>query len=218
MESNTKGHLRNFAIAAAGSIPIAGGAVGFLLDKYVPDYLANKRLTFLADIEAGLTALSDKGVQTNISENRFLATLVRCIQIAEGEINQEKLMALRGIVLNSALPIDQEFDERSLFIRLVEMLTADQIRILRAIHHDSIIFSGTDPDVYTVLAERFPAIDRDYIALCTQELVTWNLIASKGGANGFRQQQIVPAPENRTHYLTLIGQRFFSFITSPHGV
>lgn len=219
MDISDKGHLRNLAIAAVNFIPVAGGAVGFLLDKYVPDYLAKQRLHFLSEIEAGLVALNEKGIETNIGDNKFLATLVRCIQIADGELGEERLKALRGIVLNSALPTEQEFDERSLFIRLVEMLTADQIRILKAIHNDSTIFLDADADVYNVLANRFPEIDRDYIAVCAQELVSWNLIASRGGANGYRQVKIGYIPvDDRTHYLTRLGERFISFITAPYDL
>jgi len=117
------------------------------------------------------------------------------------------------------LPTDEEFDERSLFIRLVETLTSDQLRIIKAIHNDSVIFLDADVDVFEVLSNRFPTVDRDYIAICAQELLSWNLIHSRGGANGHRQKKIGYIPQDdRTHYLTSIGERFLSFISAPYDV
>ena len=216
--SNNKEHLRNFAIAAVSSVPVVGGPASFLLDKYVPNYLSVHRTSFVKEIEDGLKSLEQLDIKTEINNERFMSTLVRCIQIADGESSKVKLSALRSIALNTSLPCDKDFDENSLFIRLLETLTSDQIRILKAIYHDSKIFLNADNDIYDVLSKHFPLVDKDYMSVCTQELVSWNLIASRNGANAHRTALKSQDREDRTHYLTAMGERFFSLISPPYGV
>ncbi|CCN38208.1 hypothetical protein VIBNISO65_830020 [Vibrio nigripulchritudo SO65] len=218
--SESKGHLRNLAIASISAVPVVGGPVSFLLDKYVPDYLESHRSNFVLEVEKGLESLEKLGVETDVNTERFISTLIKCINISDGEINSEKLSALRAVVLNSSLPTEKEFDENSLFIRLLETLTSDQIRILKAIQLDSRVYLNEDSDIFDVLSNNFPSVDKDYISVCSQELVSWNLIASRGGSNAHRTRNTneVIEQEHRIHYLSGFGQRFYSFITAPYGV
>lgn len=215
---NSKRHFRNLCILLTGLIPGVGSSLSFILDKYIPDYIENKRANFLLELENELSKLVNEGFEINSNSTPFITNFIKCIQIVDREFDKEKLIALQNILLNTSILKGNQvdFDEQSLFIRLVDMFTPDQIRILKAIACDNELFLNIDTDIFNVLIAYFPHVDKNYIVVCTQELVSWNLIASKGGVNSYRQKQLgYDEYEDRIHYLTDFGKRFVLFITKP---
>ena len=133
MDKSIPNHLRNAVVAASSAIPLVGGPISVLLDKYLPDYIQRKRDEFLESVGIGLSELEDKFSPDELHSERFLSIFIKGTHQAIAEHSEEKIDCLRNIILNSAIEPGESFDERSLFLRMVQDLTEDQIKLLKAV-------------------------------------------------------------------------------------
>ncbi len=213
--SNTSEHLKNLSIAAVSAIPIVGGPVSVLMDKYLPEYLERRRLEFWNALDHDLVALNARGAPVQLSTDRFISVFMKAFKLALEENEKVKIEAFKNIIVNSALPGCDEFDETTLFLKWVADLTADQIRVLKEIK-DSDRFEHEDQsDLYYVLKDAFPTVPRDYLMICAQEIVNRNIVTY---GMSHRSAEL-GNPKEKKWYLTELGARFVSFIESPvtHG-
>jgi hypothetical protein len=213
MDTPLPQHIRSAVIAVTAGIPLLGGPVSVLLDKYLPDYVKRKRDAFLEQVGKGLSEIEERLTPENLSSDTFLSVFVKATQQAIAKHSQEKVDCLRAIILNSALEPTASFDERSLFLRLVADLTEDQIKVLKAIY----VAGGIPKDKYKSLldyaVELWPEIDPDYLMACTTELIRYNFVS---GAYKTRGEQVgLQESKSKMHRLTGLGERFVTYILSP---
>lgn len=196
-------HLRNISIAAASSIPVLGGPISVLLDKYIPSYVERRRNELMTQLAGDLTKLSKQMTSERLASDEFVAVFVKSFRQAMEEHLKEKLEAFRAIIINTALGESSEFDEITLFIRLVSDLTLDQIRILRLLRNQE--FRENEEGLFLAVQNVWHEIDSDYLMACVTELLRYNLATSN--------------PKNRevqgSHALTGLGIRFIEYITLP---
>lgn len=213
MDTPLSQHIRSVVVAATAGIPLLGGPIAVLLDKYLPDYVQRKRDAFLDQVGKELSEIEERLTPENLSSDEFLSVFIKATQQAMSEHSQEKVDCLRAIILNSSLEPTASFDERSLFLRLVHDLTEDQIKVLKAIY----IAGGIPKDRYKSLldyaVELWPEIDPDYLMACTTELIRYNFLSSGNQTRGEQAGLRESRPE--MHRLTGLGERFVAYIISP---
>lgn len=196
-------HLRNVSVAVVSAIPLWGGPIAVLLDKYLPSYLERRRDEMLSQLSRDFIELSTRLSPERLSTDEFIAVFVKAFHRAMEEHIAEKREAFRAIILNTALSQDNQFDEASLYIRLVSDLTADQIKILRLLTHEE--FRGEDQGLYYAIQRVWPGIDSDYLKACATELLRYNLASSNPSEVATQGH----------HFLTGLGHRFIEFISIP---
>jgi len=213
LEGDWKCHARNISIAALGAIPVVGGSLATIFDKYLPDFVARRRDEMIERLAVEIHELQSRLTAESLASDEFLAVFVKCMRRAVEEHAEEKLVAFRAIILNTALPHASDFDEVTLFIRLVSDMTLDQIRILRLVA-DGDNMKGKD-GLLLVTQALWPEADRDYLVACTTELLRYNLVLS-GPARPHEHGGSATPGQN--HRLTSLGVRFLAYITSPSRV
>ena len=212
MEESSKNHLKSISVAAASALPILGGPLSVLLDKYLPEFVEDRRKQFWIEIDQIIGQLEDKGKQPDVRSQKFLSVFVKCFRLATEEYEEEKIQAFRNIIVNSSLPNSSEFDETTLYMNWVREFTVDQIRVLKAIKHNSqIAFDDSSPELYYILKAHFPDVPKDYLIMCAQELVSKNIVVY---GKGHRVREL-NNHENKIWFLSNMGERFVSFIEIP---
>lgn len=213
MDTPLPQHIRNAVVASTAVIPLLGGPVSVLLDKYLPDYVQRKRDAFLEQVGKDLSEIEARLTPENLASDEFLSVFIKATQQAIAEHSQEKIDCLRSIILNSSLEPTGSFDERSLFLRLVHDLTEDQIKVLKAIFIAGGIPKDKYKSVLDYVAELWPEIDPDYLMACTTELIRYNFVSGAYKTRGEQAGLQESRPE--MHRLTGLGERFVAYIISP---
>ncbi len=209
-----KEHLRNLALAASSAIPIVGGPISMLLDKYLPKFILEKKTRLLAELNTELERLTSSGEVLNLEDERFIALFIKCTNLAIQEFQEEKVTLYKNIILNSALPNQYDFDETTLFINWLQELTVDQIRIIKAIKFsDPMVFKDVNSgDIYQLLKVLFPSISRDYLAVIGQDLITKKIVLHRGSIYSIEFDK---EKNNQIWFLSDLGEKFINYILSP---
>lgn len=214
MDTETKSHLRNMAVAVTAGIPILGGPLAVLLDKYLPEYFEKKRERILQELNQELMALEQSGNTLLIENDRFSSVFLKGIKLAMEEHDNEKINSFKNIILNSAIFQSKDFDEESLFLSWVRDLTSDQIRIMKTIKDVFEVYTYEKSNLEVVLKSIFPDTPIDYLTICQRELSIKNLIKfKKGGKTTYDEDS--KDEEGRQWALTNLGKRFIAYIEKP---
>lgn len=104
MKDEIKQHIKNISIAAISTLPIAGGPVSVLLDKYVPEYIDRRRDNLVEQINKDLIVLQSRFDNLDFSNERFISTFMKCTKLSLEEHEILKIEAYKNIILNSVLP------------------------------------------------------------------------------------------------------------------
>jgi hypothetical protein len=123
-------------IARAGLqvIPGVGGAVADFFNAIINPPLEKRRQKWMEDIAEGLRALEAEqniNLEELSSNETFVTTLMQASQAAIRNHQQEKLEALRNVVLNSALPDAPDESLQQMFLNFVDVFTTWHIRLLK---------------------------------------------------------------------------------------
>ncbi len=197
-------HLKNISIAAVSTIPVLGGALSVLMDKYIPNYVERRRIQLMEDLSKELEELSERITPERLASEEFASVFIRGFRRAMEEHLHEKIEAFKAIILNTAIAPSTEFDELTLFLRLVSDLTVDQIRILHLLQRDADIRKDKQ-GLFLVMKAAWPDADSDYLMACVNELLRGNLVTSNPKNKG----------EQGQHFLTGLGSRFVAYISTP---
>jgi hypothetical protein len=197
-------HLKNVSIAAVSALPVLGGPLSVLMDKYIPSYIERRRSKLIEKISKDLQRLSKRITPEHLASDEFSSVFIKAFRRAMEEHLEEKLEAFRYIILNAAISNSSEFDEQTLFLRLVSDLTVDQIRILKLLQRKDKIHKDTE-GLFKVMKKTWPDADPDYLMACVTELLRSNLVSSNPKD---RQKQ-------GQHFLTGLGKRFVAYISRP---
>lgn len=124
------------SIAKAGisAIPLIGGSAAEIFAYIITSPLEKRRDEWIESIANKLLELESKIEEFRLSElsrnEEFITTLIYTSQVALRNHQNEKLEALKNIVLNEALLINIEQDKRLMFIKFIDDLTPSHIRLL----------------------------------------------------------------------------------------
>ena len=203
-------HIRNALIAASAVIPIAGGPIAVILDKYLPSELEKRKNDFINALSKDLERVKDSISPGRLESQEYLTYFLKILRRALEEHRKEKTIAFRNILVNEAISKSSDFDEVGMYIRLVNDLTTDQIRVLHYIYKKRLVGScseGTDVNVYKELKELWPGVDYHYLLACVTELIRFFIVTSSS--------EVLNSKKEKGHALTDFGERFVKYIFSP---
>lgn len=205
--------IRNACIAASAAIPVAGGSISVLLDKYLPNKIEERKQNILENIQKDLNRIDINILENKLENEEFYTVFLKVLNKSISNHRDEKLMAFRNILFNNIVNEEMLFDEVSFYIRLVDELTVDQIKILNLFYRTYII----NDDKYKSIMQKnslnnivrtiWDNIDEDYAMACTTELIRFQLLI---GATESRKRSSI---EGFT--LSRFGERFVKFIFDP---
>lgn len=131
----SKGDAAHMMIKAGlAAIPIAGGPVAEFMAYVIEPPLSKRRAEWEKSVTEKLNELEDKVEGFNVKElaedESFVTTYINATRLAISEHREEKLVALRNAVLNSALPSSPDDDKLALFLSYIDRLTPWHLRLL----------------------------------------------------------------------------------------
>ncbi len=159
-----------------------------------------------------------------LSENEEFVSLLTKASLDAIQFHQEeKLEALKAVVINSALEISSgtlDYEELNMFLRIVERIDATQFTMLKLFHKPNLaladmgkpeLINSTDR-VGTLFLKAFQ-IPKEKVDVLTQmwkELHDLGLITS----GGFNVQYVVNPTTTKSNVITSFGERFLEMIES----
>lgn len=207
------GTLAALKIGLSVAIPGAGALISESLGAIVT-YRNNKATTdWLEKLQMKVeqNAAILEHLQDPQKAEEFVAATLSACQAALRTHQEEKRIALRSAVLNTALAGNEGADERMIFIRFIDELTPSHLLILRIFRDAGI--SGDSEDTEQIMENcrkrgELP-YDRDSFKLLLQDLQSRWLIVGDGASD----------TKIRTHdgivRFTEVGRRFLKFIEEP---
>jgi hypothetical protein len=123
-------HIFNIFKATLASLPI-GASVASLLTDYIPNSKFKRISEFAKQIAEDLKRLSEKVNKDYITKDEFAYMFEQSFRGVAQNYQREKIDALRGILLNSAIRQDVRQEEKEFFLSLVNNLSVLHIRILK---------------------------------------------------------------------------------------
>lgn len=195
-------NIKNTLVASTSLIPIAGGALSVLLDKYIPSIYEKKREAFFLFLDQEFKKLNIDEKQENLNSEAFMMVFVKVFKGVMEEYHEEKIKAFQNILINSLMnKTEDKFDEVSFFIRLVNDLTVDQIKIMLLVKNKQFV---QEDSLYKAVNKLWGDIEESYLMACVTELIRANLIS-----NSSKNQ----TQTNFKHYLTAFGEKFLNYIS-----
>ncbi len=193
--------IRNLAIGSIGMIPIAGGVLSLFLDKYLPSTLQKRREDFLNSIVRDMESLPDNTVERLLESDEYHTLLIKTFRSVLLENKKEKINCFRNILLNAAVC---EFipNEVDFYLKLLQELSIDQVRILRLIYLKDCKKEIAFKNINQYIDNNWSEVDKSYRFALVTELMRFGIIKYDEQNNG-------------EHRLNPFGERFIKFIFSP---
>jgi hypothetical protein len=121
-------------IAEAGiaAIPVIGGPLA-VLSEFLGEPYNRRKQRWLEELAGAVSELQERSAELSkpLEENdQFLTAVLHASQIAMRAHQEEKLLALRNSVRNSALKSAPNDDRQLMFLRFVDDFTVSHIRVL----------------------------------------------------------------------------------------
>jgi hypothetical protein len=121
--------------AATSSIPALGPLTEFFIDTYIGPPATKRTRNFLDAVVEELNELKSKIESVNFENPVFQTTFMQACQIAARTHKEQKLEALRNIVVNSSIPRAVEDDILAMFLNWIDGFTALHISTLKHLHY-----------------------------------------------------------------------------------
>jgi hypothetical protein len=131
-DDSQKNHTMFKAIVNA--LP-AGALLGGFWESYVVSPATKRRDKFLETLVRELIELKSKIELVDCESPVFQTILMQACQIAIRTHKQQKLEALRNIILNSSIPSSIEDDVLSMFLNWIDGFTSVHISTLKHLHY-----------------------------------------------------------------------------------
>jgi len=121
------------ARAGLGAIPVAGAAATELLNAIVSPPLERRKNEWMQRVGEALRKLEQQSgidLEELQDNDAFLDIAMHTTQVALRNSQDEKLLALRNAILNSAMPNPPEESLQQIFIDFVDILTVWHLKLL----------------------------------------------------------------------------------------
>lgn len=208
LDKNKLDLIRNIFVAGTGMIPVAGGVISFLLDKYLPSAVEERRTRFLNQLENDFQKLPIDIIKKLENNNEFYSIFLKVLNAITYEHKVEKINTYRNILINSAVLAEDGFNEIEFYIKLINTLTIDQIKILHLFYlrdyEHVIVFEDLNEFI-----DSHWEIEQSYRWSLVTELMRDGLVSSS-----IERQR---SKGNGTQ-LSNIGERFIEYIFSPVSI
>jgi hypothetical protein len=133
--TNNSDRIYNALKAAASFIPALGPATEFFIDTYIGPPATKRTHDFLEAVVEELNEIKSKIESVNFENPVFLTTFLHASQIARRTHKEQKLEALRNVVLNSSIPSSVEDDILAMFLNWIDDFTTLHVSTLKHLHY-----------------------------------------------------------------------------------
>lgn len=211
--------------ALLSAIPVAGGAAVEIFQYIITPPIEKRRNEWMKIIGEALKDLENAhfNLEKLQSDQRFITIVVHATTVAIRNHQQEKLIALRNAITNSAKHPDFNEDIELLFVRYIDELSPSHLKLLTFFVADA--KNLTMLKSYSQLYQRFSvehpnSMPRDEFRMLLQDLSVRGLIRISPDIDDFEDIYQASAlllegtPDNLPRAIvTDIARKFLDFIT-----
>lgn len=198
--------IRNTIAASVSMIPVAGGTLSLLFDKYLPSTEQKRRDKFLNDLSNDLESLPNLITQRILNSEEYHNILLKTFKSILEEDKTERINGYRNILINAANDEVPNFNEIDYFYKLLGELVVDQIKILHLFYlrdcKETIWFT----DIYDYIYSKWKEFDSNYCKVIIPEMMRYGIIT-----NSIESKREF----GDGYHLTNFGKRFILYIFSP---
>lgn len=124
-------------MVAISAVPTIGGPLSILIDKYIPEKKKTRLITFLEDFGDVLSESQENIDINQIHSDEFLYIFERTFRAVADTHHQVKRACYKAILLNTLQkPHETSFEQKELYVMLVDELTVLHIVVLRALYEN----------------------------------------------------------------------------------
>lgn len=222
---NTPGDYAHAIIKSGlSALPIVGGGASELFSLLIAPPVSKRRDKWLVQLAEGLEELKSNtptfDINSLVDNEVFITAVLHATQAATRNHHEEKLLALRNAVLNSALDIGIDDNVQLLFINMIDSMTPWHLRILSFFQSPTKWFGDNQkqvPTLYTgspsrVLESAFPELGgrRSFYDIIIKDLYSQGLLSTES-------LHVMMSGEGTTAKRTTdFGDLFISYVSSPY--
>jgi hypothetical protein len=134
-DSNKSDTIYNASKAFGSLIPAVGPLAEFFIDTYIGPPATKRMRSFLNSLVEELYEVKSKIELVNFENPVFQTTFMQACQIAARTHQEQKLEALRNVVLNSSIPSSLEDDILAMFLNWIDGFNALHVSTLKHLHY-----------------------------------------------------------------------------------
>lgn len=206
--------------ATLGSIPVLGSAATEVFGLVITPPLDKRRQAWMNEVAEKLKFLEENSQIDflSLSQNdQFIDTVIQATTIAIKTSEQEKILALRNAVINTALNETPDKTKSQIFLNFVDTFTVWHLTILTFFNNPKAWFekNGQTPpnlmigSMFSVLKTAFPSL------VGQDELVDliWNDLRNTGLHNSSELKGMLSGDGALAERTTQLGKEFIRFIS-----
>jgi hypothetical protein len=130
-------HAKNAVMMAISLVPTIGSALSILIDKYIPENKKTRLVTFFEDLGDTLSESQVKIDVDQIYSDEFSCLFERTCRAVADTHHEVKRACYKAIFLNTLQrPQNTSFEQKELYVKLVDELTALHIVVLCALYEN----------------------------------------------------------------------------------
>jgi hypothetical protein len=171
-DSNNSDKNYNAIKALISLIPTVGSLAVGLLESRIPSPAMERLYIFLGDLAQEFDKLKSKIELVDFESPAFQTAFIHASQIATRTHQEQKLEALRNIILNSSIPKSLEDDILAIFLNWIDYFSELHISTLRHLHY----LDSYDPEqlhtYFPMLEEKRPIYNQVLKDLADRGLIT----------------------------------------------
>ena len=134
-ESDNSDKNYNMVKGIVNSLPPVGALLGGFFESYIVSPATKRSYKFLEILVRELEELKSKIELVDFESPAFQTTVIYVYQIVTRTHQEQKLEALRNIVLNSSIPRSVEDDVLAMFLNWIDDFTERHISTLKHLHY-----------------------------------------------------------------------------------
>lgn len=219
-KSTTVDTVHTLTRAGLSAVPVIGGTAAELFNLVVIPPLTRRREKWMESIATGLIEQEKKDENfsiENLAQNPLFITIVsHATYVAIRNHEDEKLLALKNAVINTALTSSPDEDIFLMFLDFVDSLTPWHLKILKFLHNPQDVLdklgkgkpSYSSASLLTIIQYVFPELKGrdDFLHQICRDLYNRGLIVTDSFGTGVSDFLV-----QRTSKL---GNQFIDFISS----
>ncbi|MEG4091885.1 hypothetical protein [Microcoleus sp. Pol12B4] len=156
-DTNNSDKNYNASKALASSIPAIGSLVEGFIDSYIGSPATKRMRKFLQALVEELNQVKSKIESVDFENPVFLTTFLHAYQIAARTHQEQKLEALKNVVLNSSIPRALEDDILAMFLNWIDYFPELHISTLKHLHYLD-RYAPEQLDTYFPMLEKYRGV------------------------------------------------------------
>lgn len=134
-ESDNSDKNYNMVKGIVNSLPPVGSLLGGFFESYIVSPATKRSYKFLEILVRELEELKSKTELVDFESPVFQTTMIHVYQIVTRTHQEQKLEAVRNIVLNSSIPRAVDDDVLAMFLNWIDVFTETHISTLKHLHY-----------------------------------------------------------------------------------